>query len=569
MVSPSQASASSGNDRYRSLPTSQEYLRAQNLTGSLEQLSNFELLLALPLFENNIQPVEAVSSKIESESLNVEDSRERSEETKERDPSESPNSVVFVPQYEELKPVTKIEPLRAENLDYQRKPKAEKVDGHSRLKQAEQNSDKPTSHSSNTKLQPNDPKAGANTKADTSEVIQTPVANQPLTKRTEIDDSTSKLSKSKAELESRETSDDSRNAPVSERATGSDSAVETRVVTSAERKNQFQNSSDDYSAPDETNSQPEENFSGNGAVQRNRRSERLENIRHREDDSSNSQNSEEAISSTALNGDEDSETFHSDLLSPKLASEPSQVELVDAIEAQPSVVTAVAFDSPSATQSGISATSGLSRVRETSIPVVIGSSDATVGAMNASVGTSGGQANARSPNGTSGSTSTGRPSLTPYQEQKILQRVLRGMEQLANGSNQVRLRLHPPELGTLQVTIRIEAQQVAGLIEVEHVAARDALQNNLPQLQARLADQGLNVQQFEIRVVDPTQFSQGDQLGGTWHNGSQQSADQREERRANNYPDRLRNRIDTQEPDSSRSPTRLWTRTHGQIDLRV
>ncbi len=47
--------------------------------------------------------------------------------------------------------------------------------------------------------------------------------------------------------------------------------------------------------------------------------------------------------------------------------------------------------------------------------------------------------------------------------------------------------------GTLQVTIRIEAQQVAGLIEVETVAARDVLQNNLPQLQARLADQGLSV----------------------------------------------------------------------------
>jgi flagellar hook-length control protein FliK len=143
------------------------------------------------------------------------------------------------------------------------------------------------------------------------------------------------------------------------------------------------------------------------------------------------------------------------------------------------------------------------------------------------------------------------------------------MEQLTNGSNQVRLRLHPPELGSLQVTIRIEGQQVAGLIEVEHTGARDALQNNLPQLQARLSDQGLNVQQFEIRVVDPNQFSQGGQLGGTWHNGHQQKPDEREERRANSYLDRLRNRIDSKETEPSRPHPRLWTRTQGHIDVRV
>ncbi len=134
-------------------------------------------------------------------------------------------------------------------------------------------------------------------------------------------------------------------------------------------------------------------------------------------------------------------------------------------------MTAVALDSFSATTQGITATPSLGGVPESNTPVVTGSSEATIGTVNSSAAVNGGQANARFSTGASGSASTDRSSLTPYQEQKVLQRVLRGMEQLANGSNQVRLRLHPPELGTLQVTIRIEAQQVAGLIEVETVAA--------------------------------------------------------------------------------------------------
>ncbi len=163
----------------------------------------------------------------------------------------------------------------------------------------------------------------------------------------------------------------------------------------------------------------------------------------------------------------------------------------------------------------------------------------------------------------------GSSTLTEYQEQRVLQRVARGMEQLQNGGGQVRLRLHPPELGSLQVTIRVEAQQMAALIEVEHTAARDVLENNLPQLQARLADQGMTVQQFEIRVVDPNQFSQGDQLGNAWQQNSRQSGEQREERRASNYIDRLRNRIDTPTNEPPTPNPRLWTRTNGRLDVRV
>lgn len=570
MVSPSQASASSGTDRYRSLPTtSQDSLRVHNLTGNLEQASNFDLLLALPLFESNIPPAEVVSSRVEAETPIPEDSTERSEKSDEHDPADLTNAVVFVPQYEELKPIAKAEPLREERLDYPRNPKPENVEVHSRHKSTEQVSTKPTSQSPTSNFQETDANAPSKVTDVESETIEPVVAIQSLTKNSEPDNSEIEQPKAPTADENLAIDDDSQHERVAKREVASAPVVETPTVTEVEPDNPSPPFFEEQSVSEKSTDQLDETIAENGIVPRNRRTERLENIRNREESRSDSQDSGESVSITARNESENAEGFQIDLLSLSSNSERSPIELVGAIEAQPTSVTAAAFDSFPATTPGITATPGLRGVRETSSPVVTGSSEATIGTVNSSAAVNGGQTNARSSTGTSGSASTDRSSLTPYQEQKVLQRVLRGMEQLANGSNQVRLRLHPPELGTLQVTIRIEAQQVAGLIEVETVAARDVLQNNLPQLQARLADQGLSVQQFEIRVVEPNQFSQGDQLGGTWHQGNQQSTDQRDERRANNYLDRLHNRIDTPESDPSRPPTRQWTRTHGQIDLRV
>ncbi len=573
MVSPSQASASSSTDRYRSLPiTSPDSLRTHNLTGNLEQASNFDLLLAIPLFESNIPPVETVSSKVEAETPISEDSTERSEKgekSDERDPADLTNAVVFVPQYEELKPVAKAEPLREERLDNSRKPKSENVEAYARHRSTEQVSTKPASQSPTSNFQWTDTSSPSSKEDVESETIEPVVAIQSLTKSSEPDNSEIEQAKAQTVDENLAMADDSHNERVAKRDVASAPVVGKPTVTEVDPENPSPPFFEEQSVSEKSTDQLDETIAESGIVPRNRRTERLENIRNREESRSDSQDSEKSVSITAPNESENAEGFQVDLLSLSSNSERSPIELVGAIDAQPTSVTTAAFDSFSATTPGVTATTGLGGVRETNTPVVTGSTEATIGTVNSSAAVNGGQANARSSTGTSGSASTDRSSLTPYQEQKVLQRVLRGMEQLANGSNQVRLRLHPPELGTLQVTIRIEAQQVAGLIEVETVAARDVLQNNLPQLQARLADQGLSVQQFEIRVVEPNQFSQGDQLGGAWNQGNQPGTDQRDERRANNYLDRLRNRIDTPESDPSRPPTRLWTRTHGQIDLRV
>jgi flagellar hook-length control protein FliK len=151
-----------------------------------------------------------------------------------------------------------------------------------------------------------------------------------------------------------------------------------------------------------------------------------------------------------------------------------------------------------------------------------------------------------------------------------LQRVLKGLEQFDNGGGSVRLRLHPPELGSLQITLRVEAQQVSALVEVEHSAARDVLLSNLPQLQSRLAEQGLNVSQFDVQVVDSNQWSQGSSQGWEAGNGQGTNQNDSESKRSSRYSDRLQNQLE-RAPTADMNPSGqpLWTRKNGQIDVRV
>ena len=159
------------------------------------------------------------------------------------------------------------------------------------------------------------------------------------------------------------------------------------------------------------------------------------------------------------------------------------------------------------------------------------------------------------------------PHISAYQETKLVQRVLRGVEQLANGGGQVRLRLHPPELGSLQMSLRMEDGQVFAKLEVENSTARDALLNNVQTLRDRLTEQGMRVAAFEVEVSTDSAGSgtggsnfQGD--GGTqsqsrWNNATSRFAQQND------------NRLSSEPQPPERRPGTAWTRTNGSIDLTV
>ena len=156
-------------------------------------------------------------------------------------------------------------------------------------------------------------------------------------------------------------------------------------------------------------------------------------------------------------------------------------------------------------------------------------------------------------------------SLSRYQETKLVQRVLRGIEQLSNGGGQVRLRLHPQELGTLQMTLRIEGSQMSAKLEVENSTAKEALLQNLQGLKDRLADQGMQVERFEVTVS-----SQSNSFGADagLANGNQ---DRRswEQQATSRYATQNNNTISGERNTASAEPSRTWSRTNGSLDVKV
>jgi len=139
------------------------------------------------------------------------------------------------------------------------------------------------------------------------------------------------------------------------------------------------------------------------------------------------------------------------------------------------------------------------------------------------------------------------------------------MEQLQDGGGQVRLRLHPPELGSLQLTLRMEGSVMSASLDVENTVARDALLKNLPVLRERLAEQGMQIDRFDVQV-DSQSLEYGSQQDTSREDS--ETAARREQINSRNTERHL-NRLDPQATVSPHGLTKLWTRTHGSLDVTV
>ncbi|GAB4128671.1 flagellar hook-length control protein FliK [Thermopirellula anaerolimosa] len=114
----------------------------------------------------------------------------------------------------------------------------------------------------------------------------------------------------------------------------------------------------------------------------------------------------------------------------------------------------------------------------------------------------------------SGGTASGTPSATPgrtgEQSQpnldaadraRFVQRVSQAFRAANERGGHVRLRLHPPELGSLRVELKITDGVMSARMEAESAAARDLLAEHLPVLRQRLADHGIRVERFELDLM--------------------------------------------------------------------
>ena len=91
---------------------------------------------------------------------------------------------------------------------------------------------------------------------------------------------------------------------------------------------------------------------------------------------------------------------------------------------------------------------------------------------------------------------------------RFVQRVARAFQAVGNSGGSVRLRLRPPDLGSLRLELTVRNGAMTARLEVETAAARNALLDNLPALRDRLAQQDIKIERFDVDLAD-------DQSGGS------------------------------------------------------
>ncbi len=85
---------------------------------------------------------------------------------------------------------------------------------------------------------------------------------------------------------------------------------------------------------------------------------------------------------------------------------------------------------------------------------------------------------------------------------RFVQRVARAFAVVGDRGGSVRLRLHPPELGSLRLEVTVRNGTMTARLEVETDSARTMLLDNLPALRDRLAAQEIKVGRFDVDLSD-------------------------------------------------------------------
>ena len=95
---------------------------------------------------------------------------------------------------------------------------------------------------------------------------------------------------------------------------------------------------------------------------------------------------------------------------------------------------------------------------------------------------------------------------------RLLSRVARAFAAAQQRDGEIQLRLSPPELGSLKLTVQMHEGGLAARLETETTAAT-ALLDNLPALRERLAEQGLRIERFDVDLMQRQTGGMSDRPG--------------------------------------------------------
>ncbi len=83
---------------------------------------------------------------------------------------------------------------------------------------------------------------------------------------------------------------------------------------------------------------------------------------------------------------------------------------------------------------------------------------------------------------------------------RFVQRVADAFAAMSHRGGVVRLRLYPPELGSLRLEIAVKAGKLSARVSAETASAKSLLVENLPALRERLAALDVALERFEVEV---------------------------------------------------------------------
>jgi flagellar hook-length control protein FliK len=97
---------------------------------------------------------------------------------------------------------------------------------------------------------------------------------------------------------------------------------------------------------------------------------------------------------------------------------------------------------------------------------------------------------------------------------RLITRVARAFSAAQERDGEIRLRLSPPELGSLRLDVRVQDGALVARLQTETDAARTAILDNLPALRERLLEQGVRIERFDIDLMQRQPGGMPDQPGG-------------------------------------------------------
>jgi flagellar hook-length control protein FliK len=85
---------------------------------------------------------------------------------------------------------------------------------------------------------------------------------------------------------------------------------------------------------------------------------------------------------------------------------------------------------------------------------------------------------------------------------RFVQRVEQAFQDANSQGGSVRLRLSPPDLGSLKIEIKVTRGEMTARVEADTPSARNLILDNLPDLRDRLAQHDIKVQRFDVDLMD-------------------------------------------------------------------